>query len=343
MMYALQCYCASACFFVTCNIIFHTLAQLSCGFQKISINQKLTVMKTFFFLLIAIVLPFVGICQSSTEIENEKAAIKAVIEKETNAWINVDYDNWKACYLQEDPFVRINTTPDNFGGANNWASYDSTLNAFYKNYEGPVPLPTKTKNENYLIRVKNDAAWAAYIENSFDNEGNKTGWNVCTRFLEKKDGEWKIGSMTWVNAGLYETSGEKLQMAKMLSHNGIIGGIAFAKSLGMSVEELAKKQGEIWKAAWDKELGFNGLVNFAISSWTTLAGNIEILNQTDNNFVMKVSEIYPELETSGLIGVTYDELMTWYKEVMPPISEYLGCSYSFLIKDDGVEITINKI
>ncbi|MEN8123330.1 MAG: nuclear transport factor 2 family protein [Bacteroidota bacterium] len=301
-------------------------------------------MKKFTFLFLLLVLPVFAFCQSQADTEKEKAAIKTVIEKETNSWINLDYEGWRDCYTQNEPFARLNSTPDYWGGANNWALYDSSMHAYYINYEGPSPQPLKYNNEEYLIRVIDDAAWVVYFENYFDNEGSKTGRNFCTRFLEKQNGEWKISYLGWLNAGMYEQGGEKLQTAKNLCYNNIIAGIAFAKSQGLSVEDYAKWQGELWKTVWDKEVGFNGLVDFAISSWTALSGQIEILNQSENNLVIKVSDIYPELKTSeGLLNVTYDELMTWTEEMMIPISEYLGCSFSLLIKDDGVEIIINKI
>ena len=165
-------------------------------------------MKKFYFLLIVIVSPLYVFSQDNTNIENEIAAIKAVIEKETNSWINIDYESWKSCYLQNDPFVRVESNPQGWTGASNWEMFDSSLKAFYDNYEGPIPRPIRFENENYIIRLTQDAAWAAYIENFFDTDSSKISWNINTRFLEKQNGEWKISYSGVLNAGQYEQMNE---------------------------------------------------------------------------------------------------------------------------------------
>jgi hypothetical protein len=160
-------------------------------------------MKKIKFLFIILVLPITGFCQGNTDVEKEEAAIKAVIEKETTAYINIDIENWRSCYLQKEPYARINTGQDGWGGVNSWASHDSSMYAGFQNYSGEVPLPIKFENENYLIRLTPETAWVVYIENWFDNNGTKTGWNVNTRFLEKENGEWKISYVGVHDAGSY--------------------------------------------------------------------------------------------------------------------------------------------
>lgn len=160
-------------------------------------------MKKYFILFIAVVLPLAVYCQGEINVEKEKAAIIAAIEQETNAWINADYESWKATYVQDEPFVRINSSKTGLGGANNWHRYDSAMYVYYTN--NPEPQTIKKKNEDYMIRlITPEVAWAVYAENWFDSTDTKTGWNLQTRFLEKQKGEWKISYIGMVSASSYE-------------------------------------------------------------------------------------------------------------------------------------------
>lgn len=321
-------------------------------------------MKKFYILFIAIVLPLVGFSQSEINIESEEAAIKAVIEQESNAYLKIDYEGWKDAYVQNDPFVRLNSGANGYGGANDWQRYDSTLNAFY--ISNPDILIAKYEFKDYIIRIGTpESAWASYFQYAFDSDGTQLGWSIQTRFLEKQNEEWKISYMSQIGAGSYElnaipsdaaitadgsftvpslTHAQKVQRANMLCYNNIIAGIDFAKSQGVSIEEYAKYQGERWKDAWDPAVGFEGIVDFIITSNIAWAENVEILNQSDNSITIRVSQLYPELiEMGDLLGVTHDELMVWLKEMMIPICEYLGCSFSLEPVDEGNEITLERI
>ena len=160
-------------------------------------------MKKIFVLFITVLSPIAVYCQGKITVEKEKAAIIAAIEQETIAYGNADYESWKAAYVQNDPFVRINSSKTGFGGRNNWQSYDSTWYAYYK--DNPKPLTGKYKNEDYIIRlVTPEVAWAVYKENFFDDKDTKLGWNLQTRFLEKQNGKWKISYVGMVSASTYE-------------------------------------------------------------------------------------------------------------------------------------------
>jgi len=160
-------------------------------------------MKKYFILFIACALPAAVFCQGKINVEKEKAAIMAVIEQETDAWINADYESWKVTYLQNEPFVRINSSKTGFSGANNWHGYDSTMHVYYTN--NPEPQKIKKKNEDYMIKlITPEVAWAVYAENWFDSTDTKTGWNLQTRFLEKQNGVWKISYIGMVSASSYE-------------------------------------------------------------------------------------------------------------------------------------------
>jgi len=300
-------------------------------------------MKKLTFLLIILVFPFAGICQENTDLEKEEAAIKAVIEKETNAWINLNYESWKDCYAQDEPFGRLNTSPDSWGGANNWENYNSSMKTFFQNYEGPRPQPIKNENENYLIRVNDDDAWAVFVENGFDNEGNKTGWNISTRFLEKKDGKWKISYLGTHDVGSYEQGGEKLQTARNLCYNNVLAAINFAKSQGVTAEEYSKYETQLALPWWNKEMGLEEFANGIVSMETAMVNQVEILKQDEKKVIIKLSNIYPAFKSQGeLFDVSYEEFITWMETMYSILSDHVGCNYSQVMNDEGVVMTIEK-
>ena len=72
-------------------------------------------MKKIFYSILGVLLITGGnSCQNKIDIEQEKEAIKAVIEEETNAYIEGDYDRFAATYLQDSTFIRLNAEKSNY-------------------------------------------------------------------------------------------------------------------------------------------------------------------------------------------------------------------------------------
>lgn len=327
-------------------------------------------MKKITFLLIILVFPFAGICQGNTDLEQEKAAIKAVIEKETQAYINVDYKSWRDCYIQEEPYARINSGKESWGGANSWAAHDSSMNAGYQNYTGEKPLPMTFKNEDYKIRVTPGAAWAVYKENWFDKEGSKTGWNMNTRFLEKQNGEWKISYVGVLFADTYEQTAEtenettatgvitvpeiplenKYALARSFMYNNAVTSINIVKAEGKTVEESGILLGDIYKAAWPEEKSFEDFAQDCIYHLVCLSGkrdsespSVELTNQSENKIVFAVSDMHPSLYNQGeMWGTSYKELIKWWEVIYNQIAGKYNLSFTMEIVENKVIVTISK-
>ena len=106
----------------------------------------------------------------SFDVEKEKAAIRAVIAKETESYYKQDYQAWKSTYLQSPAFRK-------FGY---WEGYDDKVVAYIgfdtldrekkKQFEANETLwqgsVEERSNENF--RIKPQMAWYTFEENSYD-------------------------------------------------------------------------------------------------------------------------------------------------------------------------------
>lgn len=149
-------------------------------------------MKKYVFALLAIVLLAGTSCQEKIDIEKEKAAIIAVIEEETNAYLDRDFDRQNECFIQDETAVGILAGKD--GLYDGWEIISAAYKSIYEN--SPDPTNLKVKNENYKIKVYRDCAWAVYDEYTVNENDSISSGPRCIKFLEKVDDEWKIVLMT---------------------------------------------------------------------------------------------------------------------------------------------------
>jgi len=134
---------------------------------------------------------------------------------------------------------------------------------------------------------------------------------------------------------------QKLQTARNLGYNNIIAAINFAKSQGLTAAEYGEYEGKLFP--WNKENGFEGWINGFIYMNVAMAGNVKILEQSENKILLRVSDIYPEFEQRGeKFGVTYEEFLKWYEIMFIEIFNNLDCHYSQVNIDEGMKITIEK-
>ena len=165
--------------------------------------------KIIFPILILLLIAGGSSCQKEIDIEKEKEAIKAVIEEETNAFMDNDYDRFAATYVQDKTFIRLNARKADYDfivgwGYNYIVGWEEISLAFRENSEGnPDTLLYRFENSNYKIKVYPESAWAVYDENWYDRDGELVEFNIDVRFLEKVDGEWKIVYLSTVNTTSY--------------------------------------------------------------------------------------------------------------------------------------------
>jgi hypothetical protein len=170
-------------------------------------------MKKIIFTLISITC-FVTIWsfRSKTDIsqEQEKEAIIAAINEETNAYYDRDYERMAAVHVQNEYNTRINVGKWGFGHEAGWESYDQ-LKEFMKNL--PDPGLAKEVKSNFRIKVYPESAWAIYDNEYYDTEGNLDGKGLHVQFLEKHDGEWKTIFLSIYDTDSFDKAQHNLEVS----------------------------------------------------------------------------------------------------------------------------------
>ncbi len=139
------------------------------------------------------------------DMEVEKASILEVLEGESTAFWEKDYDKW-ASYWAHEPYIRTMGWWE-AGGVTVVEGWEQRAERSRKNFEiSPEDNPTATtvRRENINIRVFDDVAWLTfdqYGEDTGDTLLDMPGLSRETRILEKHSGEWKIVYVGWLLEG----------------------------------------------------------------------------------------------------------------------------------------------
>lgn len=118
---------------------------------------------------------------------NDVEAIKALIEKETTAFFEIDYNTWASSWAQTPyAFWSFADTTDvnSFSG---WQNINAGFTEYFR-----TAKPSKAKIErNWLdIKVYGNGAYARFTQHVSDNTARPPQAEI--RVLEKIKGTWKI-------------------------------------------------------------------------------------------------------------------------------------------------------
>ena len=169
-------------------------------------------MKTPGISIIMLALIWTVSCRTTTDVEAEKQAIIDVINAETSAYLNFDFEKVKSFYIQDSLNFRLTTGADDHVFLEGW----DEIETFFRDelIEGNPHTPTDahinvTKND-YRIRVYERAAYVLCSEKwTYTLPGNVIEINSRqVRFMEKVDGEWKIAFLSFVGTSGYEAEEE---------------------------------------------------------------------------------------------------------------------------------------
>ena len=165
-------------------------------------------MKTQLLSLTVLVLLATNACEQKINIEAEKAAIIAVIEEETNAYVDRDFARFADTYVQDETCIRLSAGEDSYNLVEGWDTMGKNFEESFKEESDYENL--KFVKTNYRVKVFNKGAWAIFDETvSADLEGEHMEVTMIgTRLLEKVEGQWKIAFVGIVNTSSYEEDEE---------------------------------------------------------------------------------------------------------------------------------------
>lgn len=124
---------------------------------------------------------------SASQAQNDKEAIKAVIEQETAAFMNVDYKTWSSLWMKVPYAYWSYSDSTGTSFVEGWENLNKTYVDYFKNSK---PSKGEITNEWIEIRIYENGAYAHFIQKLKDEIDLDETSQV--RILEKKDGKWKV-------------------------------------------------------------------------------------------------------------------------------------------------------
>lgn len=124
---------------------------------------------------------------SSAFAQSDGDAIKAVIAKETQSFMNVDRKNWAETWLQAPYSYWSYSDSTGTSFVEGWEALSKTFDEYFKTQK---PSKAKITNEWIEVRVYGNGAYARFVQ-KVDDEIDRDETSQI-RVLEKKDGKWKV-------------------------------------------------------------------------------------------------------------------------------------------------------
>lgn len=119
--------------------------------------------------------------------QNEEAMIKAVIEKETKAFFEIDQKTWTELWVHEPyAFWSFADTTD----VNSFSGWDDIYKGFNNYFKTSKPSTAKIARTWHHIRIAGNFAYIRFTQEVADNIGRPPQAEV--RVMEKVNGLWKI-------------------------------------------------------------------------------------------------------------------------------------------------------
>lgn len=148
--------------------------------------------KTIYLLPVLALLAFAAFKPKSAD---EEAAIKAVIERETETFFKGDLAARNACLTQDASLLSMWADPNGVTLHQGFDAIKKDAEQSFKDYPGPVKLQVAKTNWN--IKVAGNVAWAIFDQQAtFDDAPGFVSNNKEIRCLEKTGGRWRITAIS---------------------------------------------------------------------------------------------------------------------------------------------------
>lgn len=147
------------------------------------------------FLCSALVLVFfLSSCQSNKNTVSDEEAIKAVINAETQAWIDKDPDKQKEYFIQDQFQTRVNIQDSVYSITTGWDRRSTEIDTVTKYVDWQGVDQFKVEKDFLALKVVDDMAWTILKETQYMTYYGSPATAVALIYvvLEKVDQEWKI-------------------------------------------------------------------------------------------------------------------------------------------------------
>jgi len=159
---------------------------------------------TILFIL-AIALTGVIGCEQEINMDKERSAIIAVINQETDAYLERDYESVYAAHVQDSLNMRLTAGPDSYVFLEGWEEVGKHLLGDETEDDLSPDLHITVEKYNYRMKIYPSSAFVVCDQKWISQYGDDVNEinSIQVRFLEKLEGEWKISFVSWVGVDGY--------------------------------------------------------------------------------------------------------------------------------------------
>lgn len=158
---------------------------------------------TILFLLTGLLMVFNG-CEQPVDYDNEREAIIAVIQEETDAYLARDYERLSATHVQDSLNMRLTAGTSNYTFIQGWEDVGKFLMSDMTEDDLSARHITVEKS-NYRMKIYPLSAFVFFDQNwvsTYDEDVIELH-TIQMRFLEKIEGEWKISCVSFIGTSGY--------------------------------------------------------------------------------------------------------------------------------------------
>ncbi len=160
---------------------------------------------TILCMLAIIIVAFTG-CGQPLDYEKEKAAIIEVMDKETQTYIDRDFEGMYSTHVQDSTNIRLTAGADNYVFAEGWEEVSKHMTGDETEDDLGIELRITVEKSNYRMKIYPNSAFVVCDQkwiSSFDDDEIEIN-SIQVRLLEKIDGEWKISFVSFVGTSGYK-------------------------------------------------------------------------------------------------------------------------------------------
>ena len=145
-------------------------------------------------------------CEQAFDVDKEKAAIIEVINKETDAYLERDFEAMYATHVHDSLNMRLTAGADNYVFAEGWENVSKHMSGDETEDDLGPDLHITVEKSNYRMRVYPTSAFVVCDQKWTSTYGEDVTEinSIQVRFLEKIEGEWKISFVSFIGTSGYE-------------------------------------------------------------------------------------------------------------------------------------------
>ena len=162
--------------------------------------MKYTILATIILAAFA----FTG-CEQPIDYEKEKAAIIAVMEKETQTYIDRDFEGMFSTHVQDSLNMRLTAGPDNYVFAQGWEDVSRHMASDQTEDDLGPDIHINVDKTNFRMKIYHSTAFVVCDQkwtSQYDDDVVENN-SIQVRFLEKINDEWKISFVSFIGTSGY--------------------------------------------------------------------------------------------------------------------------------------------